>query len=250
MEAKMMNAPVRFLLLITAGILFASLTHAQQPESQRPALELYHVHTVKAAPGKLLQLIDAYKNGPAPEANEPQYSPIILRHSQGGEWDLIVITPLGKQATISAGALPQPVQDFNQRIQPLTDWHADTFTVGPVWDVVQKALLPAKDAQPVYQISDYRSLTGHRTQLREVLDRNARETPGRSVLFVHVEGAPWNFLSVTRYDSWAALGAPPSPQTTPGTQPQDAGLSIREHMAVHHDTIVTYVTGGQPVSRN
>lgn len=232
--------------LVAALLLSVSISRAQQPQQQAPVLELYHIHVVKAAPGKLPQLIDAYKNGPAPEAGEPQVTPIILRHREGGEWDLIVITPLGRQITISASALPQAVQEYNQRLQPLSDWHGDTFTVGPSWAVVQKALVPAKDAQPVYVVSDYRSLPGHRVQLRQVLDRNAQDTPGRSVIFAHVEGAPWNLLQVTSYDSWAALGAPP-PQPPSGEQRQEPGLAIREHMAVHHDTVASYIFGGQPI---
>jgi hypothetical protein len=249
-ETNMKNAQVRTGLCLVAAVLLSvtiSFAQQQQPQatSQAPALELYHIHVVKAAPGKMLQLIDAYKNGPAPEANEPQVTPIILRHREGGEWDLIVITPLGKQTTISANPPSQAIQDYNQRLQPLSDWHGDTFTVGPSWNLVQKALVPAKDAQPVYQVSDYRSLTGHRPQLREVLDRNGQDTPGRSVLFAHVEGAPWNFLTVTRYDSWAALGTP-TPQQ-PGAPQQAPGLAMREHMAVHHDTIAEYISGGTPI---
>jgi hypothetical protein len=158
---------------------------------------------------------------------------------------LVVITPLGKQTTVSAGAPPQAVVDYYQRVGPLSDWHNDTFTVGPSWALVQKALVPAKDTQAVYVVSDYRSLPGHRAQLREVLDRNAQDTPGRDVLFAHVEGASWNFLTVTRYDSWAAVGAP-APQPASGIRPAP-GLPLREHMAVHHDTIAEYVSGGQPI---
>jgi hypothetical protein len=219
---------------------------AQQPQQQAPAPELYHIHVVKAAPGKLPQLIEAYQNAPAPEAGQPQVTPIILRHREGSEWDLITITPLGKQVTLKADAPPQAVQDYYTRLQPLSDWHGDTFVVGPSWAVVQKALVPAKGAQPVYVVSDYRSLAGHRAQLRQILDRTAQDTPGRSVIFAHVEGAPWNFLTVTSYDSWNAIGAPP-PQPASGTSPQDAGLALREHMAVHHDTIAVYVSGGQPI---
>ena len=231
------------LLLTTTAISVAQQPAAQQ---QAPALELYHIHFSKAAPGKLTQLIDAYQKGPAPEANEPQVTPIIMRHREGGEWDLIVITPLGKQVTLTASAPSQTVQDFNTRLQPLSDWHGDTFVTGPAWAVVQKALVPAKDAKPVYVVSDYRSLAGHRAQLRQILDRNEQDTPGRSVLFAHVEGAPWNFLTVTGYDSWNAIDAPP-PQPAAGPARQDAGLDLREHMAVHHDTIAVYVSGGQPI---
>ncbi len=234
---------VAALLLSAAGLVAQPTPQPQQPA---PALELYHIHLSKAAPGKLTQLIEAYQTGPAPAAGEPQVTPIIMRHREGGEWDLIVITPLGKETTLTASAPSQAVQDYFTRLGPLSDWHGDTFVTGPAWAVVQKTLVPAKDAQPVYVVSDYRSLAGHRAQLRQILDRNAQDAPGRNVLFVHVEGAPWNFLSVTSYDSWNAIGAPP-PQPAAGTSRPDAGLELREHMAVHHDTIAVYVSGGQPI---
>lgn len=231
---------------VAAILLTATTAVAQQPaQPQAPASELYHVHISKAAPGKLTELIDAYKKGPAPAADEPQVTPIMLRHRDGDEWDLITITPLGKQTTLTANAAPQALQDYYQRVGSLTDWHNDTFVVGPSWAMVQKALVVAK-GEPVYVVTDYRALPGHRPQLRQVLDRNAQDTPGRNVLFAHVEGAAWNFLNITRYDSWAEMGAPP-PQPPAGTQPQEQGLAIREHMAVHHDTIATYVSGGQPI---
>lgn len=233
-----------FLLAAAASV---AQSPAQSQSQQAAALELYHIHVAKAAPGKLPQLIEAYNNSPAPEANEPQFKPIILRHREGGEWDLITITPLGKQITISADAPSQAVQDFNQRVAPLTDWHSDTFTLGPSWAVVQKALLVAK-GEPVYTVSDYRSLPGHRPQLRQVLDRGAQETPDRNVLFAHIEGASWNFLGITRYDSWAEMGAPPQ-QPAAETATPDQGLALREHLAVHHDTIAVYVSGGQAIRK-
>lgn len=238
------SVPFVVALLLTAAITVAQ--QPAQPQQQAQALELYHIHVSKAAPGKLLQLVDAYQKGPAPDASQPQVTPIILRHREGGEWDFITITPLGKQITLTASAPPQAVQDYFARLDPLSDWHVDTFVVGPSWAVVQKALVPPKDAQPVYVVSDYRSLAGHRSQLRQILDRNAQDTPGRSVLFAHVEGAPWNFLTVTSYDSWNAVGAPP-PQSASGTPRPDPGLDLREHMAVHHDTIAVYISGGQPI---
>ncbi|HVR70643.1 MAG TPA: hypothetical protein VMT87_07330, partial [Vicinamibacteria bacterium] len=118
----------------------------------------------------------------------------------------------------------------------------DTFTVGPAWDVVQKALVPGRGAQPVYTVTDYRALTGHRTQLRQTLDRIVERSAGRSVLLTHIEGAPWNFLGITRYDSWADLG---QQQTAPAGQAPDPALDLRRDMAVHHDTVATYVGGGE-----
>lgn len=240
------------ILVCSIFLLAALISVAQSPAqatAQQPAaaLELYHIHIAKAAPGKLQQLIDAYSNGPAPAANEPQFSPIILRHREGSEWDLITITPLGKQVTISADAPPQAILEFNQRVAPLTDWHSDTFALAPSWSVVQKALL-AEKGEPVYIVTDYRALPGHRPQLRQILDRGAQETPDRDVLFMHAEGSPWNFLSITRYDSWAAMGAPP-PAPAAGATAQDTGMAMREHLAVHHDTIAVFISGGQPIKK-
>lgn len=236
--------------LVAAFLLSATISIAQQPAQPQapqpaPALELYHIHIAKAAAGKLTQLIDAYKSAPAPSKDEPQVTPIILRHREGDEWDLITITPLGKQVTLTADAPSQAIQDYFLRVAPLTDWHSDTFVIGPSWAAVQKALLVAK-GEPLYVVSEYRALPGHRPQMRQVLDRGAQETPGRNVLFAHVEGGSWNFLTITRYDSWAEIGAPP-PQPAAGTAPVDQGLAIREHLAVHQDTIAVYVSGGQPI---
>lgn len=246
-KTQSMIVLISTVFLLTATISIAQISAQSQSQPPAAALELYHIHVAKAAPGKLPQLIEAYNNSPAPAANEPQFKPIILRHREGSEWDLVTITPLGRQVTISADAPPQAIQDFNQRVAPLTDWHSDTFVIGPSWAVVQKALIVAK-GEPVYIVSDYRSLPGHRAQLRQVLDRGAQDTPDRNVLFAHIEGAPWNFLGITRYESWAEMGAPP-PQPAAGTAPQDQGLALREHLAVHHDTIAVYVSGGQAISK-
>ena len=217
-----------------------------QPAAAAQAVELYHLHFAKAAAGKLPALIDAYKHGPAPDKGDPQVDPIILRHREGGEWDLAVITPLGQDHTLRTDVpLPSEVQAFNQRVAPITDWHADSFVVGPPWDAVRPALVPSSGAQSaVYIVSDYRSLPGHRPQLRQTLDALAKDAAGRSVLFSHAEGGPWNFVDVVRYDSWADLGQQGAPPGRPAPQPE-AGLQLREHMAVHHDTVAVYVGGGE-----
>jgi hypothetical protein len=148
------------------GALLVTPAFAQQPPSPpAEALELYHVHVVKATADKLSDLIDAYSPGPAARPGDPQVAPIVLRHREGGEWDLIVITPLGKDHALNADPPPPDVQAFNQRIIPITDWHGDTFAVGPPWESVQKALLPARGAQgTVYVVTDVRAVTGHRPQ--------------------------------------------------------------------------------------
>jgi hypothetical protein len=234
----------RTCLRVTIGaavwVLQAGPAPAQPPG---PPPELYHIHVVQAAAGKLPELIDAYLKGPGPRPGDPQVDPLILRHREGGEWDLIVITPVGADYSATAEAPPPPVQQFNDTVAGLAAWHADTVALGPAWTVVQQALLPTRSAAPaVFVVSDYRSLAGHRRQLRQTLDRIAAASAGRTAVFTHVEGAPWNYLTVTRHDSWAAVGE--STQPGAGAQP-DLGLELRQHLAVHHDTIAMYVGGGE-----
>jgi hypothetical protein len=224
-----------------AGLLLALPAAAQPPAAA--ASELYHIHVVQAAPGKLGELIETYLKGPAPEAGDPQVDPFVLRHREGGEWDLVVITPLGADYAATAAAPPPAVQKFNETVAGLAAWHADTLAAGPPWAAVQKALLPTRSAAPaVFVVSDYRSLPGHRPQLRQTLDRIAADSAGRSAVFTHVEGSPWNFFTVTRHDSWAAMGE--ATQPVPSGQ-ADVGMDLRQHLAVHHDTVAVYVGGGE-----
>jgi hypothetical protein len=52
----------------------------------------------------------------------------------------------------------------------------------------------------------------------------------------HLEGGPWNFLSVTRYNSWQDLAAD---RATPANA--DGWNETRMHTAMHHDTIADRV---------
>ena len=241
-----MSRSVAAFTALGAMLAIPTLAQPPSPSAVAPPQELYHLHFAKAAAGKLAELTEANKGGPAPDKGDPQVAPIILRHREGGEWDLFVITPLGKEHTMRTDVpLPQDVQQFNQRVNPLTDWHSDSFVVGPTWDVVQKALMPSAGAQStVYTVSDYRAVPGHRPQLRQTLDALAQQAPGRGVLFAHAEGGPWNFIDVVRYDSWGDLGRQAT-QPAPAASQPDPGLQLREHMAVHHDTVATYVAGGE-----
>jgi hypothetical protein len=226
-------------ILAGAACLLAARAGAQ---TAAPAPELYHIHMVQAAPGKLPELIETYLHGPGARPGDPQVDPLILRHREGGDWDLVVITPVGADYTATAEVPPPPVQKFNETVAGLAAWHADTLAAGPAWSLVQPALLPTRSAAPaVFVVSDYRARPGHRQQLRQTLEGLAQAGPGKSVVFTHVDGASWNFLTVTRYDSWAAVGD----TTQPAPGGPDVGVQLREHLALHHDTIAMYVGGGE-----
>ena len=90
--------------ILTAVALSAICASAQPAFAQASdAQELYHLHFVKAAPGKLADLIDVYQNAPVPAGKQ---KPVILRHREGDDWDLLVVTPYGEGMShrISAAA--------------------------------------------------------------------------------------------------------------------------------------------------
>ena len=225
---------------ILAGAVCALLATATAAQEAAP--ELYHIHVVQAAAGKLPALIDTYLKGPGPRPGDPQVDPFVFRHREGGAWDVVVLTPVGADYVATAEAPPPPVQQFNDTVAGLAASHADTLAVGPPWSVVQRALLPTRSAaRAVFVVSEYRCLPGHRAQLRQTLDRIAAASAGRTTIFTHVDGASWNFLTITRHDSWAAIGE----TTQPAPGQADLGLELREHLAEHHDTIADYVGGGE-----
>jgi len=70
------------------------------------------------------------------------------------------------------------------------------------------------------------------------------DTPGRSITLTHVQGAPWTFLVLTRYDSWRQFAEEEEKAATADAKAPagDRGMELREHLAVHHDTIATVQT--------
>jgi hypothetical protein len=204
--------------------------------------ELYHVHFVKAAPGKLAELIDAYVAAPLePPTAQP---PVILRHVEGDDWQLLVIAPLGTEETLQVAAPSAAMQEFLTRTRPLRAQHTDTFAIGPAWADARKALLGDDAAQgaaaAVYVVTVVRALPGHRDQLEGVLRKEVTAAPGSTLVLQHLEGASWEFVTISRYASWTAFGD--SLQKERGQavmSPISAGLG--DHMAEHHDTLAERV---------
>lgn len=241
----------RAALTLVLLFLIALAAPAQQPAAASPVAsnrpDLYHVHFVKAAPGKTNELLNSLRN-PLPETAMPTHA-LILRHLQGDDWDFAVIQHLGTKVTLdNAGAAPGPARE-------LRAWHNDTYAQGPAWPEFAKAMgigQPQAGAAPagsdLYIVATYRGDAGHRAQLEETLKRidASSPRPGEAVLLQHREGSPWDYLHVTRYNGWKDLAAQ---QDDPEADArgrkagltQDAGLELRQHMAAHHDTITERV---------
>lgn len=165
---------------------------------------------------------------------------LVLRHQDGDSWDYAVIQHLGPRATVEA-VRPSP----SPSARDLSDWHNDTFVNGPSWAEFTKAMGideaadKSKTAGSVYVVSVYRPAAGHREQLETMLGQPpaSGDTSVGNVLMQHLEGGPWTFLTIARYNSWQDYGTNESNSVAATAKGQGGWFQLREHVSFHNDTL-------------
>jgi hypothetical protein len=229
--------------LLLALLLLPSISAAQNAPAQPAARpDVYHVYFAKAALGKAAQLGD-YLKTPDPKAPMPGHY-LVLRHQEGDAWDYVVIEHLGTKATVDAAGNPMPAS-----ARDLGDWHNDTFVNGPPWPEFVTAMgiaegSGAKTAGSVYVVSVYRAAPGHRDQLEKMLGQppaGGGDTSSGNVLMQHLEGAPWNFLTIVRYNSWQDFATNESNSVAQTSKGQGGWFPLRDNAAFHNDTVTTRI---------
>lgn len=221
--------------------------------------DLYKIMMVRAAPGKLFGLIDMYqKRMPVYDASGDE-RPLWMRHTQGDQWDLMLIFPLGSfseyyspervakrdQAARDAG-LPQP--EFAGLFYENAAWHEDVYVEGPPLETLKKAYAEAG----FFHAEMFVALPGKHNELLKERDmENAFGTAvGRphNFTFVHDQGAAWDVISLGFYrdfDHFAETRrVPPDKQDAAAKAAgfEDAahiGPYLRTLIATHHDTLGT-----------
>jgi hypothetical protein len=204
-----------------------SATQAQTP-AKVSGTDVYHVLFAKAAPGQAAALAKELQEVDPKDPMGSHY--LLLRHQWGDDWDFCLIQHLGTKASVElTNAIPNP--------PPTIAWHTDSYASGPSWGEMTRSMMPASDGKsssPVYVVAVHRAIPGHRGQLEKVLKTppaNAK-TPISTVVLTHLEGGPWNFIELDRYNSWQDMA------TDAAASVNDPGWgSVRDHSAFHHDTI-------------
>jgi hypothetical protein len=222
-------------LALVVSVVTSANTRAQTQQSAART-DVYHVHFTKAVPGQAAALADALKT-PDPKAPMPNHF-ILLRHQQGDDWDYCVIQHLGQKATIDpAPTAPAPGRN-------LSAWHTDTFVSGPPWADFTKAMgiaegTSSQTANSVYVVAIWRAAAGHRDQLEQALSAvdQSSKVPVSRVLLQHLEGGPWQYLRLERYNSWQDFGADQAASVPLTGSGKDGWSEIRQHSTYHHDTL-------------
>ncbi len=226
----------------------AAQTTGQTSSPQAAArTDVYHVMFTKTALGKAAQAENALKAG-LPGAPMPDHR-LVLRHQEGDEWDYMVIEHMGTKATVEATGTPIP-----PATRDLFAWHGDTLAAGPSWAEFTRAMGIAPDAVgktggSVYVVQVANAAPGQRDALEKAVStppapgNGGPAVPSEIVVLQHLEGGPWNFITVTRYNSWQDFGTDEAARTsamakTPG---QGGWYQLRDVAPFHRDTLTDRV---------
>jgi hypothetical protein len=107
--------------LLLAGVCLGA-AHAG-PAQPAPSDRLYRLTLLRAAPGRLLDLLQDVNGRVRSAAQADASRPLVLRHSQGDHWDLFVLIPITSLASAADGG--------SLAASDLVAWQQDEMVRGP-----------------------------------------------------------------------------------------------------------------------
>ena len=188
---------MRVLLILIIAVLLATTARASEPTY------LYKTKLVQAAPGKLLEVIDLLKASQAGYKNAGDEQPLLMRHSQGDHWDLLVLIPMNSYADYySAERIAKRMQTLGgtqATLDELITWQEDVFVYGPPLADLRKAL----DSSAFFHVEMFDALAGKQSDLfkeREMENAylKALKRP-ENFIFVRDQGAAWDMFTIGAY---------------------------------------------------
>ncbi len=243
-----------FTLLVFLSLAASAVTGP--PPSTKPVY-LYKTTFVRAAPGKLLDLIALYKDRMAVIEASEDARPFWWRHTQGDQWDLMLLTPMGsyteyyaknkiarRKKAAEASGLSQ--EEFARKLDACSSWREDVFVMGLPLEFVKKAF----EGTAYYHIEIFVSLPGKQEELfkeREMENIYAVET-GRpyNMIFVRDQGAVWDLFTLGCYRDikhWAVGDEITKEQRAAAARkagfnnPDEIGPYMRTLIDMHRDTM-------------
>ncbi len=235
------------------AMILAALLALTQGARAEDYTYLYRVTTLRAAPGKLLDLMTFLKERAEAGAygEMGQQAPMIMRHSQGDQWDLLLLQPATDYTDFfspkTAGRRASPI---DQWIDLLTVFREDLFAYGPPIEIVSAAF----GENAYYHIEMFAALPGKHGELlkqREIENQYSLAI-GRfaNLIWVGDQGSDVDVFTIGFYPSIVEFATPSTATADEREQAAlDAGFEganfigtyLRELIASHHDTLATKV---------
>ncbi|UCF21207.1 MAG: hypothetical protein JSU87_07425 [Gemmatimonadota bacterium] len=222
---------------------------------------LYRTLLVRAAPGQLLELIDLYQSRIPVFDAAGEERPFIIRHSQGDQWDLLLLYPMGSFSDYYA---PERIQsreraardadldesDFRRALDARIAWREEVFVAGPELEVVDSAFAEAS----YFHVEMFLALPGKREALLEErrMENAYLDAIGRpqNLIFRRVAGAAWDSYTVGFYHDIKHFAASADvPEEERDAAAREAGFDgadrigtyLRTLIDSHHDTLGTAI---------
>jgi len=222
----------------------------------------YRVLLLRAAPGHLTELIDLYRDRiPVYEAAGEE-RPMILRHSQGDQWDLMILWPVAsleayysaarteRRATAARAAGAGGEKTFEGRQREITAWRQEQFVQGVSPDRFYRAAEGAGLAHVEMFVAlpgAYDELLRQRDMEGEYLAATGRNA---NLVFTRIAGAEWDLFTLGFYPDMVAFAAEPdlAPEAfeaaaiVAGFESRNAiGTYLRSLIDYHNDTLAGVV---------
>jgi hypothetical protein len=235
---------MRFYLLLIILASFAVSTKASAPTY------LYKAKLVQAAPGKLLDVIELYKSSLTEYKNVGDEPPLMMRHSQGDHWDLLLLIPMTSYADYYSpervSKRKQMLKESQDKIDPLVAWQEDVFVYGPPLADVQKAFA----SSTFFHVEMFDALAGKQSELfkeREMENAYLKSLKRpENLIFVRDQGAAWDLFTIGAYRDLKhfaeSAGIPEADQDAAAKAAgfeaaNRIGPYLRTLISSHHDTL-------------
>ena len=222
---------------------------------------LYRALMLRAAPGDLLAVIDMVKDRLPTYAAFSDAGPFLMRHSQGDQWDLMVLFPMGgfeeyyspaaveaRESAFRGSGVPEA--DFESELTAHVAWREDWFVRGPA----PGALGARFDGMSFFHIEIFLALHDKRGELLEQrrMENDYLERIGRqqNVIFTRAAGAPWDMFTlgfyrdIKQYAESADIAEEVEERAARAAGFEGAGSIgsyLRSLIAAHHDTLAVAV---------
>jgi len=240
-------------------ILFSIFFGSAQPKIDQNYL--YKAMFLRAAPGELLGLISVIKARMDLFDASGDERPFLMRHSQGDQWDLMLLFPLDdyskyysldrvNRRILSSKKLSIPMEEYKINFFNKVSWHEEVFVMGPSLKIVKKAF----NQNSFYHVEMFIALPGKRSDLyhqREMENHFLKEL-GRpeNLNFLHDQGAAWDLFTIGCYRNLKhSAESADIPHKDEDVAAKNAGFEgvdtigfyLRTLIYEHHDTLATAV---------
>jgi hypothetical protein len=246
------------MLRSTLTLLLLAVAVATRPAAaqDRPQLTyLYKTSLVQAAPGKLLDLIDAYKKIFAEETKVAgDAMPLWMRHSQGDRWDLLILFPMGSytdyyksERVVKRDTVLDP---WREHLKNDIAWQEEIFVYGPPLEDLRKAFARAG----FFHVEMFESLPGKHTELqkqREMENAFSRAVKApENFIFLRDQGAVWDLFTIGCFENlrhYAQAADVPAAEADVAAKSAgfesvaQIGTYLRTLIALHRDTLAVAI---------